>query len=130
MRFTFYAWPAAAAVVLISTGLGWTADLKRETRDELIRSMQNDSNYVALAPEPVDELRHHVAEIHPGMAREEVEEYFTRDDGPQNTSQTRYYHPAGYAVVVSYDQTGGAWSPHNHVVDKVTMLRVPKRAVN
>ena len=57
-----------------------------------------------------------VEKIRPGMTRAEVETWLKdRDGGPQSASSTRYYRASGLIIEVSYDQTGGTWTPANRV---------------
>ena len=59
-----------------------------------------------------------------GMTRSEVEKIFSHEDGGLNgDSSTRYYEDPEVMIEVPYDQTGGAWSPQNHVNGEVRVYR-------
>ncbi len=63
-----------------------------------------------------DALNEKLASVKPGATRAEVEALFKeRDGGAQSPSSTRYYEPTNTVIEVSYDQTGGTWTPDNRV---------------
>lgn len=61
-----------------------------------------------------------IKKIKIGQERGDIEKiYGTRDGGLQESTLTRYFVQPNIMIEVSFDSTGGPWSPENKVIDVI-----------